>query len=211
MSKANLNRDYRVRLAGSAAVAVSVIFFVAVNIRASAQLVHPAGGSALSFEVASIRPSRADAGGTNYQISNARFQADNATLTDLIRLAYDIKSDDQLPEAPRWITSQKFDIDAKVDDSDVEAMGKLPPDRKIEQYRLMVRSLLEDRFKLKASISMKERCVVRLKACIRNLIIRPAGICAAGPDRCHLERGRRPTRRMNDLRAGTHSLPQRRR
>lgn len=162
MGKANRNGNFLASGAGLAALTVAAFFFVAVNIRASAQLMQPAGGPAPSFEVASIRPSRADVGGTNYQISNARFQADNATLTDLIRLAYDIKSNDQLPNDPRWITSQKFDIDAKVDDSDVEAMGKLPPDRKIEQYRLMVRSLLEDRFKLKVRTRMKVLLVYAL-------------------------------------------------
>src|SRR5689334_21581071 len=81
-----------------------------------------------SFEVATVRPSRADGGFENYQLSSARFHVENAPLTALIRFAYDIRSDDQLPKEPAWITQEKFDVDAKMDDSDVEAMGKLPPD-----------------------------------------------------------------------------------
>ena len=43
-----------------------------------------------------------------------------------------------------------------------EAMTKLPPDQKFLQFRLMVRSLLEDRFKLKVSTQMKELPVYAL-------------------------------------------------
>lgn len=115
-----------------------------------------------SFEVASIRPSRADGGFENYQLSNARFHVENAPLTALIRFAYDIRSDDQLPKDPAWIVHEKFDIDAKVDDSQVAAMATLLPDQKLREFRLMVQSLLEDRFKLKVSRSIKELPVFAL-------------------------------------------------
>ena len=115
-----------------------------------------------SFEVATVRPSRADGEFENYQVSSARFHVENAPLTALIRFAYDIRSDDQLPKEPAWITQEKFDIDGKVDDADVEAMGKLPPDQKLEQYRLMLKALLEDRFKLQVSPHMKELPVYAL-------------------------------------------------
>ena len=139
-----------------------------VNIHSHAQLLHPDGGASPSFEVASIRPSHTESASTNYNLSNARFHAENATLTDLIRFGYDIKSDDQLPKDPGWIASEKFDVDAKVDDPEVEAMGKLLPDQKLEHYRLMVRSLLEDRFKLRVSTHTKELPV-------HALVVAPGG------------------------------------
>jgi uncharacterized protein (TIGR03435 family) len=144
------------------ALAFPGAFGMALAVRAHAQLLHPADGPAPTFEVATVRPSRSEATGTNYHLSNARFQAENAPLTTLIRFAYDIKSDDQLPKDPGWIAQEKFDIDAKVDDSEVEAMGELLPDQKLEKYRLMVQSLLENRFKLKVSRSMKELPVYAL-------------------------------------------------
>jgi uncharacterized protein (TIGR03435 family) len=116
--------------------------------RAAAQL--PA------FEVASIRLSNADNDLRNFMISATRFRVENGTVTALIRFAYNIKSDDQLPKEPRWIGVDKFDIDAKIADSQGEAMNKLAPDQKFEQYRMMVQSLLMDRFKLEVSRQMKE-------------------------------------------------------
>ena len=144
------------------AVAVSAVLGVALPAVAGAQLLHAADGSASSFEVATVRPSRADGGFVSYHISTARFHAENATLTELIRFAYGIKSDDQLPKDPSWIRSEKFDIDAKVDDAEVAAMGKMLPDGKFEQLRLMLQSLLEDRFKLKVSTRTEELPVYAL-------------------------------------------------
>jgi uncharacterized protein (TIGR03435 family) len=148
--------------AGLAAVALPLAFGTVLGVHVHAQLAHPADGPAPTFEVATIRPSRTAGALLNYHISTARFQAENAPLTALIRFAYDIKSDDQLPKEPGWIASEKFDIDTKVEDSEVEAMGKLPPDQKLEQYRLMVQSLLAERFKLRVSTRTKELPVYAL-------------------------------------------------
>jgi uncharacterized protein (TIGR03435 family) len=121
-----------------------------------------AGAQLPVFEVASIRPSKADNGFLNFMIAPNRFRVENGTAISLIRFAYHIKSDDQLPKEPRWIGSDKFDIDAKIADAQAEAMKKLLPDQKFEQYRLMVRSLLMDRFKLAISSQNKELPVLAL-------------------------------------------------
>ena len=115
-----------------------------------------------AFEVASIRPSNADNDLRNFMISPNRFRVENGTVTALIRFSYNIKSDDQLPKEPRWIGLDKFDIDAKIADSQSDAMNKLAPEQKLDQYRLMVLSLLADRFKLEVSSQMKELPVLAL-------------------------------------------------
>lgn len=148
--------------ARSVTVVLLCLFGMTSYLRARAQLVRAPDGAAPSFEVATVRSSRADATGTNYHLSTSRFQAENAPLTALIRFAYDIKSDDQLPKDPRWIASERFDVDAKVNDAETEAMTKIPPDQKFLRFRLMLRSLLEDRFKLKVRTSMKELPVYAL-------------------------------------------------
>jgi uncharacterized protein (TIGR03435 family) len=123
-------------------------FVNAVHLRA--QLLH-ANGPLPSFEVASLKPGRYDDTNFGFRITPARFQAENASLISLIRFAYGIRSDAQLPKGPGWIGSEKFDLDAKFADSQVEALKKLTPDERFDQYRLMVQSLLADRFKLKLS------------------------------------------------------------
>jgi uncharacterized protein (TIGR03435 family) len=126
--------------------------------QAAATAAHAQGDAGVvpAFEVASIRPSKADNGLLNFMIAPNRFRVENGTAIALIRFAYDIKSDDQLPKEPRWIGSDQFDIDAKIADSQSEAMKKLASEQWFEQYRLMVRSLLADRFKLQVSWQTKE-------------------------------------------------------
>ena len=109
-----------------------------------------------AFEVASIRPSKADDDLRNFMIAPNRFRVENGTAIALIRFAYDIKSDDQLPKEPRWIGADRFDIDAKIADLQSAAMRTLPSEQWLGQYRLMVRSLLADRFKLEVSRQTKE-------------------------------------------------------
>lgn len=101
--------------------------------------------------MASIKPSRPGDTNFGFRITPARFQAENASLISLIRFAYSTRSDAQLPKGPSWIGSEKFDIEAKFGDSQVEALKKLTPDERFDQYRLMFQSLLSDRFKLKLS------------------------------------------------------------
>jgi uncharacterized protein (TIGR03435 family) len=88
-------------------------------------------------------------------MTSAEFQIQNASITDLIRFAYMVKSSAQLPQEPRWINSDKFDINAKIGESQIEAMKRLTPDQRFEQDRLMVQSLLSDRFSLKLSSQTK--------------------------------------------------------
>ncbi len=115
-----------------------------------------------AFEVAAIRPSKSDSDLHNFMISPTRFRVENGTVTALIRFAYNVKSDDQLPKEPRWIGSDRFDVDAKIADAQAEAIKNLLPDRRFEQYRLMVRSLLMDRFNLQVRSQVKDLPVYAL-------------------------------------------------
>ena len=74
---------------------------------------------------------------------------------DIIQFAYNIKPA-QLSGGPSWITAQGYVIDAKVDDSVIPDLQKLPPPQRTDQMRLMIRSLLADRFKLVLSQDNKE-------------------------------------------------------
>jgi uncharacterized protein (TIGR03435 family) len=115
------------------------------------QLLRPGAGTPPAFEVATIKPSHGNSGLTNYGIAEGRFSAESVTVAELIRLAYNVKSDDQLQKGPGWTNSEWFDISAKTTDEDGIALQKLAPTERFDRYRLMVQSLLADRFKLKVS------------------------------------------------------------
>ena len=143
-------------------IALPVTLALLCALQLHPQLLHPAGGPPPSFEVATIRPSDSESAGPNFRISTASFKVENAPLTELIRFAYNIKSDDQLLKGPGWTGRERFDIDAKIADAQVEAMKRLPPEQKFEQYRWMMQALLGDRFMLKVSTQKKELPVYAL-------------------------------------------------
>lgn len=118
-----------------------------------------ATGPLPSFEVASIRPDHSGSGSSHIGYAGVgapmdRFIVTNMTIKDLICLIFGGKPCPMLPHGlvsggPGWINSDRYDIDAKLNDSDVAALYKLSnnSDRTV-QVRLMVRALFADRFKL---------------------------------------------------------------
>jgi uncharacterized protein (TIGR03435 family) len=112
------------------------------------QILH-ATGPLPSFEVATIKPSQAGATGVRgFGPKGAdRFVALNVTVKDLINFAYTIDDDRQVIGLSGWMISKRYDIDAKVGDTEVAAMSKLP--LSFNPYRFMQQALLADRFKLK--------------------------------------------------------------
>jgi uncharacterized protein (TIGR03435 family) len=96
-----------------------------------------------TFEVASLKPSP-PAGGDliNINLGTARhgeLTLTNTTLSECIRYAYALPSDDQVA-GPDWVKDKlvRFDIIAKA-----------APDTPVDQLRLMLRTLLDERFLLK--------------------------------------------------------------
>ena len=75
-----------------------------------------------------------------------RFIATNVSLRILIRNAYQLQ-DFQISGGPSWMTSDRFDINAKVPD-DVRPPPPGPPGSGPGPLQLMLRNLLAERFKL---------------------------------------------------------------
>jgi len=129
-----------------------VILMVFMSCAMSGQ---PAGGPA--FEVATIRPvppptgrvARAGPNGGPGTRDPGLYTCTFCELTPLILQAYDIKSY-QL-SAPNWIQTELFDINAKV-----------PEGATKEQFGLMLRHLLEERFKVSAHRETREGTVYEL-------------------------------------------------
>jgi uncharacterized protein (TIGR03435 family) len=109
------------------------------------------------FAVASIKPDKSGSMGIRVMFGEDGFTATNIPLKFLLREAFDV-NDDQIAGEPGWTDSERFDIDAKVDSSDVAAMKDLS----FEQRRAMMLSLLADRFGLKYHEETKDLPVYAL-------------------------------------------------
>lgn len=95
----------------------------------------------LEFEVAAIKPSGPDSPALSISSSTGRLVTSNTSLKMLVTWAYDI-SNDRLIGAPDWLDSARYDILAKVP---AKEPGE-DPGR--ERLKLMMQSLLAERFKL---------------------------------------------------------------
>ena len=107
-----------------------------------------------AFDVVSIKPNKSGdpgLGGLGFQPSG-RFSATRVSARELIRVAYTQRpfEQPQLSDGPSWLDSERFDIEAKAE-------GLPPiPEVFIGQMRLMLRSLLHERFRLAVHTETRE-------------------------------------------------------
>lgn len=92
-----------------------------------------------AFEVATIKPSQPDATQRGFDLRSRHFRADNSTVTDLIKFAYNVRFRQISGATASWMGEAKFDIAAEPDTEGLPSQ---------DQDRLMVRKLLADRFHL---------------------------------------------------------------
>lgn len=153
----NLCRNLSLNAGSWMALVMTVLFIMATARQSHGQILDPTG-QAPSFEVATIKPSQRGAlGGLVIRPEgDDRFVAKNATVKSLIEFAYTTDSDRQIVGLSGWMSSERYDINAKVGDAEVAAMLKLPPTRRMDPYRLMQQSLLADRFNLKVHFETRQ-------------------------------------------------------
>jgi uncharacterized protein (TIGR03435 family) len=105
-----------------------------------------------AFEVASIHRNLNGGENTQISISGGRLTVTNASPKTLIRNAYGLLGF-QLDGGPRWLDMDMYDIVATTGRSE-----KIPED----QFKLLLQSLLADRFGLKAHWETREASVYAL-------------------------------------------------
>jgi uncharacterized protein (TIGR03435 family) len=123
-----------------------------------------AAGNSLMFEAATVKPNTSDddakvnftlGPGDVYANVGGRFVASNISLLDYIRFAYKL-TDGQAQvlqnNAPKWLAADRFDIEAK---------STIPNPTK-DQMRLMMQSLLAERFHLAAHAETRQLPVLAL-------------------------------------------------
>jgi uncharacterized protein (TIGR03435 family) len=115
-----------------------------------------------SFEVASVKQNTSDDHRSFSAQPGGRLVVRNLTLKNLIAAAFgmaDIQAliPDRILGGPDWIDSERYNIDAKASTEFHFAPGGPPKD-----MLLMLRSLLEERFKLKAHRETREMPIFEL-------------------------------------------------
>jgi uncharacterized protein (TIGR03435 family) len=154
----NFAKIFRSACATTAVFAAAIVAGILIGplIRAQSSSGQQATGTPRpSFEVASIKPDISGSRNVMFSGDAGRYTASNVTVKGLIKLSYNV-NDFQISGGPAWISSERFDIDAKVPDSLAAQLQKLPRARQSGEKMLMVQSLLSDRFKLAVTHETKE-------------------------------------------------------
>jgi uncharacterized protein (TIGR03435 family) len=150
----------------------------------------PIGGQALhasgplpSFETATIKASSKDEtrSSMGFTAGGRGFNTTNATVRDLIQEAYNLKSTDQVMGANGWMITEKFDVEARMDDAQADRLKAMPRPEKIDQVRLMVQSLLADRFRLKLHESTRKSSYFELEQAKGGAKLKPTRLAAPDP------------------------------
>jgi uncharacterized protein (TIGR03435 family) len=110
------------------------------------------------FETASIKPNKTDAFSFRPGFTVDGYRASNITVQLLIREAYGV-DEYGLSEIPDWLNRERYDVEAKVDQSVADALSKLAPaELKLAQQQ-MLQTLLAERFHLKVRWETKDEPV----------------------------------------------------
>lgn len=116
---------------------------------------------AQKFDVAAIRVNGDLAADPNVNsLPGGRLIVTSQSLRDLLKFAFDLK-DFQIDGAPGWADGDRYDIDAKASAAESGV-----------NVRLLVRSLLEDRFGLKDHIETRELTIYSLRLAKGDLKVR---------------------------------------
>jgi uncharacterized protein (TIGR03435 family) len=111
-----------------------------------------------TFDVASIRENKTSTDGRTHiyrHPDDGQFVAINASMRALLQFAFDMP-DAQILNAPEWLRSRNFDVEAKADIAVDSWMHTLDSDHATAAKQKMVQSLLADRFKLVSHVEPRE-------------------------------------------------------
>jgi bla regulator protein blaR1 len=146
------------------AIVAAALFIAAVApLRAVRQVQGPLDGAPqppLAFETASVKPNKSGNEERYFRMDprGGSLTVTNMQLREMIRFAYQIQSF-QLEGGPDWIASDRFDILAKPE-REVPGTGAFFGGQ--EPLRMMLRTLLADRFKLVMHKETKELPIFEL-------------------------------------------------
>jgi uncharacterized protein (TIGR03435 family) len=115
----------------------------------------PANPASFAYDVVSIKPYKVspDAPVMVYSTDDG-FSYRGTSLVELVLSAYPIQMLDQVSGLPEWangtaISTERFAIEAKMDEETAAALKKLPMDQQLAIRRSMMQAVLADRFNLK--------------------------------------------------------------
>src|SRR5262245_1565374 len=118
---------------------LAFLLSIAIVLPLMASQVTPPPKSSLAFDVASIKPVAPPfpTGGGPWVVTHGRFRAEVGYVRGMVSFAYNLMPT-QVKGGPDWLDREPYFVDARAED----------PEAGPDQIRLMMLTLLKERFKL---------------------------------------------------------------
>lgn len=170
------------------AIAILCVVVMGNQVKSNSQTANLESAKLPTFEVSSVKPDpAADRMPSQFGSPFGKYiNASNVTVKTIIKTAYDLQ-DFQISGGPAWINNDRFDINAKVDDAQYGQLQKLPQKLHEQQTKLMLQSLLADRFKLQIIRNTAQLPVLVLGVASDGPRLTDSGLKSATPPSGNLE------------------------
>lgn len=117
-----------------------------------------------AFSVVSVRPTKPSDDEPSHRRTTADgYYADRSTTKEVIAYAFGVGYDQEMSKLPTWVLHDRFDIVGKLDDEQIAALRAMDRDTREIQMRLMVQTLLKDRFHFTYHFETREMPLYRLQ------------------------------------------------
>ena len=141
-----------------AGLAVALIFGLLYATQSQGQpQAEDAAAKLPAFEVASVKPDKSGTQMVMFRFTPDGLNTTNSPLKMLIQQAYGVE-ENQVIGLPNGLGSERYDIEAKVDSSDVAKLHELNPHQRMS----MLQPVLAERFQLKVHRETRELPVYEL-------------------------------------------------
>jgi uncharacterized protein (TIGR03435 family) len=145
----------------------------AVLTNASSLAQQTPSGRAPDFAMVSIHKSHTTMLFPQAQLRPGQFVFRDGTADFLIQIAYGLQTEPV--GGPKWVHSERFDLDARADNSVMRSWKGLSVEEQKARTLVMLRSLLSDRFHLQASFEIRNMPVYALVVAKGGPKLTPAG------------------------------------
>jgi uncharacterized protein (TIGR03435 family) len=112
----------------------------------------------LTFDVISVKPNHSGATGESMRMNRDGFTATNIEVHDLLLQAFELQEDQQLAGDPKWTSSDRWDIEARIGAEDIDALAKM----NFRDHLVMFQQIMVERFGLRFHHETRELSVYAL-------------------------------------------------
>jgi uncharacterized protein (TIGR03435 family) len=126
-----------------------------------------------AFEVSTVKENKSGSSGSSSNSHDGRFTATNVSLRNLMQYqAYRIP-ESRILGGPKWIGSERFDVEAKTDSAATDRLRMLDRDQRRIEMQAMFQELLAERFKLAVHWETRELPVYAMMVAKKGPLLHP--------------------------------------